>query len=66
MHKTIAFITGGNRDLQVGDRPVESIGFMHYFSAPDEVFDEMREAGLCKIESFSLNGGEFLSAAGIV
>ena len=44
LYKTIALLTLGNVDLQVGDRPSPAVGFTHAFTT-DQARGELREAG---------------------
>lgn len=56
-HKIIAWITFGNKGYQLGDRPVDPIGFTHKFTAKEEVHNELVKAGFSSIELTVFNNG---------
>lgn len=45
LKKAIAFCTWGNREYQLGDRPLTNRNVLHYFADVDEATREAREAG---------------------
>lgn len=49
--RAAAFLSHGNREYQMGDRPAAPLGFIHAFAHPEEVRAECRDAGF---ESVSL------------
>jgi SAM-dependent methyltransferase len=55
--RVLAWITWGNREYQLGDRPVNPIGFRHPFASVDEVAAECREAGFDEVSLHLFEGG---------
>ncbi|OLC42627.1 MAG: hypothetical protein AUH74_03860 [Nitrospirae bacterium 13_1_40CM_4_62_6] len=53
----LAWITWGNRQYQVGDRPVIPIGFTHPFASVEEVKAECHEAGFDEVRIRLFEGG---------
>jgi SAM-dependent methyltransferase len=53
----LAWITWGNREYQLGDRPVTPIGFTHRFASVEEVEAECREAGFDEVRIRLFEGG---------
>lgn len=53
----LAWITWGNREYQLGDRPVIPVGFTHPFASLEEVEAECHEAGFEKVRIRLFEGG---------